>query len=227
MCKPRPTLHPLSQLLVLVPAVTLTACLRPLPAPPVATSTTVDAPIDVVARAAREELLHRRIAFDLADTSSVSITSEPMPLEYGRSTSAVSCRPGTGPGHAVYHVSLTREGTRTIVTPHLAYNKQSLGGPQGHVTPEGSVLGRCPSTRVWEAEYAFAVKERAEGRPLSFATYMDTTAKPFLAANDGRFYANIASCREIAKLPAEERRYIATETEALAAGLRRSSVRGC
>ena len=153
-----------------------------------------------------------------------------MPMDFGESISAVACRGGgRGRGYAVYRVRLAAQGDRTVVTPSLSFNRESLGGPIGVVPPEGTALGRCPSTRVWESDFAFAVKARAEGRPLSFAIYMDPAAMPFTAASDGplHFYANVSTCRPAARVPELERRYFASESEALAAGLRRSPVKGC
>jgi hypothetical protein len=216
---------------LLVPAVLLAACARgqrvttPPPSPVV-----VDAPIEAVARAVREELLVRRVDFDLTDTSSVAFKSAPMPMDYGEGESAVACRSGgSGRGYAVYHVRLAAQGDRTVVTPWLSYNRESLGGPIGVIPPEGTALGRCPSTRVWESDFGFAVKARAEGRPLAFAIYMDPAAMPFTSASDEKlhYYANVSSCRPAARVPELERRYFASESEALAAGLRRSPVKGC
>jgi hypothetical protein len=226
-----PPFRPSRSVAQLVPLVLVAACVRgahidqPAPLPVV-----VDAPIEAVARAVREELIVRRVDFDLTDTSSVAFTSAPMPLEFGNDASAVACPAGgTGRGYAVYHVDLAAKGESTVVTPWLNYNREGLGGPIGVVPPEETALGRCPSTRVWEADFAFAVKARAEGRPLSFAIYMDPAAKPFTAASEGpaHFYANVSTCRPAAQVPELERRYFASESEALAAGLRRSPVKGC
>ena len=214
----------------LAPLVLLAACVRtPLVESPAPEPATIDAPLDVVARAAREELILRHIAFDLADTSSVALVSAPMRMDFQPDEGLVDCGARTGHGYAYYRASLTPDGQRTRLAPKLVFSRRSLGGPLGEVPPEEAELGRCPSRQVWESDFAFAVKARAEGHPLTIGVYIDPAAKPYTAAVDvsAHYYANASSCHAIEKLETGVRLYFANEDEARRQGLRRSPEKGC
>lgn len=217
--------------IAVVAAVATTACARaPLAAPPPEPEPTViDAPLETVARAMREELTLRHIAFDLTDTSSTRLVSAPMRLEFAPEVGLVNCGPTkTGYGYAYYRVALDADGERTRIVPRLTFNRRSLGGPLGEIPPDESEVLRCPSRQVWEADFAHAVKRRAEGHPLTIAVYIDPAAKPYTAlVGGGRYYANVPSCGVVSTDARVVRLYFATEDEARRQGLVRSSVKGC
>ena len=213
-------------------AATVTACAAPpLPAPlPAPAPAVIDAPIADVARAIREELTLRHIAFDLTDTSSLALVSTPMRMEYAPDVGLVNCGPTrTGYGYAYYRVALTGDGTQTRLAPRLTFNRRSLGGPLGEIPPEDSEVLGCPSRQVWEADFAYAVKARAEGHPLTIAVWIDPAAKPYTALVDrgNHYFANVASCKVVDQEPTAVRLYFATEDEARRFGLVRSREKGC
>ena len=215
--------------LALVTAVA--ACVRaPIAAPPPAPEpTAIDAPIEAVARAMREELTLRHIDFDLTDTSSTGLVSAPMRMDFAPEVGLVNCGPTkSGYGYAYYRVALAGDGGKTQLVPRLTFNRRSLGGPIGEIPPEESEVLRCPSRQVWESDFAYAVKRRAEGHPLTIALYIDPAAKPYTAlVGGGRYYANVPSCGVVSTDAPVVRLYFATEDEARRHGLVRSSTKGC
>lgn len=211
-------------------AASVTACARPpIAAPPAPEPTAIDAPLDVVARAMREELTLRHIDFDLTDTSSTGIVSAPMRMEYAPDVGLVNCGPvRSGYGYAYYRVALASDGRQTRLVPRLTFNRRSLGGPLGEIPPEDTEVLRCPSRQVWESDFAYAVKARAEGHPRTIAIYIDPVAKPYTAlVGGGRYYANVPSCGVVSTDAPVVRLYFATEEEARKQGLVRSTVKGC
>ena len=216
--------------LALVAVTVTTACARPsvarLPAPEPAV---IDAPIEAVARAMREEMTLRHIDYDLTDTSTASLVSAPMRMDYAPDVGLVNCGPTkSGYGYAYYRVALDSDGKRTRIAPRLTFNRRSLGGPVGEVPPEGTEVLRCPSREVWEADFAYAVKRRAEGHPLTIAIWIDPAAKPYTAlVGSGRYYANVPSCGVVSTDAPVVRLYFGNEDEARRAGLTRSRAKGC
>jgi hypothetical protein len=207
-----------------------TACTRPpMAVPPAPEPAVIDAPIAAVALAIREELTLRHIDFDLTDTSSVSLVSAPMRMEYAPDVGLVNCGPTrAGHGYAYYRVSLAAAGQQTRLAPRLTFNRRSLGGPIGEIPPEDSEVLGCPSRQVWEADFAYAVKARAEGHPLTIALWIDPAAKPYTAlVGGGRYYANVPSCGVVSTDARVVRLYFGTESEARGHGLVRSSAKGC
>lgn len=201
----------------------------PLVEPPVPEPVAVDAPIELVASAVREEFMMRKLAFDARERNTDAIASDLMRMEYGPELTVATCGANrSGHGYARYAVRLSSDGQRTLVSPELSFQRQSLGGPLGLIPPDADQLGRCASLRTWETDFAQAVKARAEGRPLTIAVFADTTMKPYIAPLEGGrdYYVNASSCRPLRKLPAM-RRYFASESEAMRSGLRRSSAKGC
>ena len=215
----------------IVLVVAATACVpAPIAAPPAPEPTAIDAPIDAVARAMREELTLRHIAFDLTDTSSTGLVSAPMRMDFAPDVGLVNCGPTKkGYGFAYYRVALDSDGEQTRIVPRLTFKRRSLGGPIGEIPPEETEVLRCPSRQVWESDFAYAVKRRAEGHPLTIAVYIDPAAKPYTALVDkgNQYYANVASCKVVDQEPTAVRLYVATEDEARRLGLVRSRATGC
>lgn len=189
----------------------------------------IDAPIEAVARAIREEMTLRHIDYDLTDTSSAGLVSAPMRMDYAPDVGLVNCGPTrSGYGYAYYRVALDSDGKQTRLVPRLTFNRRSLGGPLGEVPPEGTAVLRCPSRQVWEADFAYAVKRRAEGHPLTTAVWIQPEAKPYTALVGGaRYYANVPSCGVVSVDAPVVRLYFATEEEARRFGLVRARARGC
>ena len=216
--------------LALVIAATTTACTRfPVAEPPAPEPAVIEAPIDAVARAMREELVLRHIEYDLTDTSSAGLVSAPMRMDYAPEVGLVNCGPTrSGYGYAYYRVALEADGKQTRLVPRLTFNRRSLGGPLSEIPPEETEVLRCPSRQVWEADFAYAVKRRAEGHPLTIAIWVDPAAKPYTAmVGSARYYANVPSCGVVSTDAPVVRLYFATEDEARRQGLVRSSAKGC
>ena len=223
-------MRPLFVLRSLALVAAVAACARPPAAKaPGPEPAVIDAPIEVVARAMREELTLRHIDFDLTDTSSTGLVSAPMRMEFAPEVGLVNCGPTrSGYGYAYYRVALAADGGQTRLVPRLTFNRRSLGGPIGEIPPEDSEVLRCASRQVWESDFAYAVKRRAEGHPLTIALYIDPAAKPYTAlVGGGRYYANVPSCGVVSTDAPVVRLYFATEDEARRHGLVRSSTRGC
>jgi hypothetical protein len=202
----------------------------PVVEPPVPEPVAVDAPLEIVASAVREEFTMRKVDFDARMRASTDIASDLVRMEFGPDVSVVTCGASIrGHGYAKYAVHLASDGQRTLVAPQFTFRRQSLGGPLGLAPADEGEIGRCASLRTWEVDFARAVKARAEGRPLTIAVYTDTTLKPYIAAHDGGsdYYVNASTCRPLRRLPGMQRRYFASESEAIRVGLRRSSDKGC
>ena len=216
--------------LALAVAAVTTACAHPPVAePPAPEPAVVDAPIEAVARAMREEMTLRHIDYDLTDTAIAGLVSTPMRMEYAPDVGLVNCGPTkSGYGYAYYRVELEADGQRTRVVPRLTFNRRSLGGPLGEVPPEGTEVLRCQSRQVWESDFAYAVKRRAEGHPLTIAIWIDPVAKPYTAlVGTNRYYANVPSCGVVSTDAPVVRLYFANEEEARRQGLVRSRAKGC
>lgn len=223
--------HVVLRSLALVVAATGTiACVRtPVAEPPAPEPAVIDAPIDAVARAMREEMTLRHIDYDLTDTTVAGLVSAPMRMEYAPEVGLVNCGPTkSGYGYAYYRVGLESDGKQTRLAPRLTFHRRSLGGPLGEVPPEGSEVLACPSREVWEADFAYAVKRRAEGHPLTTAIWIEPEAKPYTAlVGSGRYYANVPTCGVVSTDAPVVRLYFANEDEARRRGLVRSRARGC
>lgn len=216
--------------LALVAVTVTTACARPPVArPPAPEPAVIDAPIDAVARAMREEMTLRHIDYDLTDTSNAGMVSAPMRMDFAPDVGLVNCGPTkTGYGYAYYRVALEADGKQTRIVPRLTFNRRSLGSPLGEIPPEETEVLRCQSRQVWEADFAYAVKRRAEGHPLTIAIWVQPEAKPYTAmVGSGRYYANVPSCGVVSTDAPVVRLYFATEEEARRQGLVRSRARGC